>query len=104
MNEELAVLCGCPVDECGVQQLKQLDGKKLWSTTGAEQFVTRESVTAASSLGPEVLYMVDPVEEYGAQQLNELDGKKLKSTAKAEFELSTKLMKDVFADMVEKEV
>ena len=71
--------------------------------------------------GLEVLHMVDPVDEYALQQqLMEFDGKKLKSTTKegldivdedekkrleelkAEVEPLTKLMKEVFADKVEK--
>ena len=91
--------------------------------------ITGESIAVVSSSpfeenlrqkGLEVLYMVDPVDEYAVQQLKEFDGKKLKSTTKdgldigdedekkkleelkAEFELSTKLMKEVLGDKVEK--
>ncbi len=66
--------------------------------------------------------MVDPIDEYGVQQLKEFAGKKLKSTTKegldidgedekkkveamkADFELLTKLMKEVLGDKVEKVV
>ena len=84
----------CPIDEYGVQQLKDVD--RMNEGQNDIYYITGER-TAAVWSNPfmetlrknrfEVLYMIYPIDEYGIQQPREFDGKKLESVTKESLDI-----------------